>query len=66
MDVKYENKDADMHLEFKNPFTIVRYFNHEKIYGCEIFDMNFIEDENVMKTSNSLKFHQMIFDINQN
>lgn len=53
-----------MHLEFKNPFTIVRYFNHEKIYGCEILDMNYIEDENVIKTSNSLIFHQMIFDIN--
>ena len=46
-----------MHLEFKNPFTIVRFFNHEKIYGCDILDMNYIEDENVAKTNNSLKFH---------
>ena len=57
LDVKYESIDAEMHLEFKNPFTIVRYFNHEKIYSCDILDMNYIEDDNVAKTNNSLKFH---------
>lgn len=63
LDVKYEENDSEMHLDFKNPFTIVRLFNHEKVYGCDIIDMSYIEDDNVRLAGNSLKFHQMIFDI---